>query len=104
MSASHMNGANRSHRSNVGVEKRWTDDGSNQMSVTVTSYRRCAAVSDSKSWHALLSGSQYRIDRIPQTLTETDSYENVLRSQHFDFVLQIPAAADWRLGIEPKRQ
>ena len=57
--AGHVNSADRGHRSNVGIEKRWADDRSNQMSVTVTSDGRCVAVSNSESWHALLSRPQH---------------------------------------------
>src|SRR3989442_1442547 len=45
MSASYMNGADRGHRSNIGIEKRGTDDRRNQMSVAVAGDRRSVAVS-----------------------------------------------------------
>src|SRR6266545_6376598 len=104
MSAGYMNSADRGHGSNIGIKKRRTDHGRNQMRVAVASDRRRVAVGNSKSRHALLSGPNDCLDCIPKTLTETDPYQHIFRSQDFDFVLKISAAADWRLGIEAQRQ
>src|SRR5436853_7390332 len=80
MSASYMNRADRGHRSNIGIEKRGTDDRGNQMSVAVASDRRSVAVGNSESWHALLLGPQNRFNRVPETLTEANRHQHILRS------------------------
>ena len=104
MRASDVYGVDRRARSNIRIEKRWTNNRSNYVIVAVTCDGGRVAVSNPEGWHALFSGTLHCLDRIPKALSETDGDEHILRSQDLYFMLYCSSASRWRLCVEAKRR
>src|SRR5215470_16595567 len=92
MRACHVNRADQSHGGHIRSEKRWSDDGSDQMSVAISRDGCSVAVGDPEGGHSLFARLPNGFDRDPQTLAEADRDQQIFGSQYLDFVLQLTFA------------
>src|SRR5687768_10464135 len=102
MRASDVYGVDCRGRCNIRIKKRWTDYRSNYVIVAVARDRSRIAVSNPEGRHALFSGAQHCLHRVPKALPETDGHEHIVRSQDLYFMLYCPGASRRRLSVEPK--
>src|SRR5262245_5415887 len=100
MRAGHVYRADQSHGGHIRSEKRWGDDGGDQMSVAVSRDGRSVAVGDANGGYSLFARLPNGFDRDPQTLAEADRDQQVFGSQNLDFVLQLSFAPAGRFGVQ----